>query len=163
MPLEAVWSFFACIFICVASTANGLSTPSMLKVSLVGIQGCDRTGLGGHVPWMLCFLPSKEDATRGRTWWMKLGWFWWQECLDIRFLMFEMQMESVVYTWAWISDPTKSDPFERLNIGSGEAWGISVGLLWKLWMYVREDLLGYAAAHELDSQRNHCCNSTALS
>jgi len=38
-----------------------------------------------------------------------------------------------------------------------EAWGISVGLLWKLWMYVREDLLGYAAAHELDSQRNHCC------
>lgn len=92
--------------------------------------------------------------------WMNLGWFWWQEWLDIRFLRFEMHMELVVYTWAWISDPTN---LTLLNISSGEAWGISVGLLWKLWMYVREDLLGYAAAHELDSQRNHCCNSTALS
>lgn len=38
-----------------------------------------------------------------------------------------------------------------------EAWGISVGLLWKLWLYIREDLLGYAAAHEADHHKKHRC------
>lgn len=38
-----------------------------------------------------------------------------------------------------------------------EAWGISVGLLWKLWLYIREDLLGYAAAHQADHHKKHRC------
>ncbi|CAK9011848.1 unnamed protein product [Durusdinium trenchii] len=42
-----------------------------------------------------------------------------------------------------------------------QAWGMSVGLLWKLWLYIREDLLGYAAAHrtdgKTDGKRRHKC------
>ncbi|CAJ1332799.1 unnamed protein product, partial [Effrenium voratum] len=41
--------------------------------------------------------------------------------------------------------------------GQPEAWGMSVGLLWKLWLYIKEDLKGYAAAHQVSRDGDHYC------
>ncbi|OLQ11323.1 Adenylyl-sulfate kinase [Symbiodinium microadriaticum] len=35
-----------------------------------------------------------------------------------------------------------------------EAWGMRVDFLWKLWLYIKEDLTGYAAAHKAEREPN---------